>query len=179
MGKMLIFLPCTLLTACAHHAYPVSSPYYQIPAESQLILKQPVAITPNKGRVYIQYGKIVTSMKPDKYFPHCWFVAWTISSIETVIKPDKFSVIKSKTYENYVDRQNSLMFASRAHPLGVSDSLMAIESFTELTIHSEAQANIRQFICNQWNNPTDAQHLTVAEINQTLGDIAELKPATK
>ena len=181
MRNLILFLSFALFTACASRPYPVTSPYYQIPKGSRLILKQPLTIAPNKGRVYIQYGKVVNSMRPDNYYPHCWFLSWTIAPTETIIHPDQFVVTASMKNESYVSQQTPLMFASSglSDRLGMAASVTAIEYLTQLTIHSDKQPDIRQFVCNHWEDPLDAKHLTVAEINQALGDIAELKPLGK
>lgn len=181
MGKFTIVISLTLLAACVSNRFPVTSPYYEILAGSEIILKQPLTIRPNIGRVYIQYGKLVSNMKPDRYYPHCWFTAWTISVTEVIINPDRFTVIGSKKYERYVNKHNRLMFAGMVNLFNsrMSASITAIESITELKIQSAKQPDIRRFTCNLWSDPSDAQHLTVAEINQTLGDIAELKPLNR
>lgn len=178
MFRILLICTTAIVTACAGRTYPVTSPYYQIPTGSHLILKQTLAILPNVGRVHIQYGKIINNGKIDQYYPHCWFVTWKISPAETIIHPDEFIVTSSKKYESYVYQNRPLMFARRGGPFdtGMSAGATAIEYFTELMIHSGKQPDIRQFICNHWEDPADARHLTVAEINKALGDVAELKP---
>ncbi len=49
-----------LISACASEPYPITSSYFEIPAGSHLILKQDLSLNPHTGRIYIQYGKIVS-----------------------------------------------------------------------------------------------------------------------
>lgn len=166
-----------LLTACATGPYPVTSPYYQIPAGSHLVLKQGLTIPPEEGRVFIQDGKVKPAKQVDQYYPHCWFLSWTISKQATHITPDDFVVIKTEKNEDYVQREQPLMLASRFLSIngGMASGATAVEYSTTLNIHSEKNPEIRRFTCNHWEDPTDAYHLTVAQIRQTLGDIAEIQ----
>lgn len=179
MKKLLLLIQIMLVSACISGPYPVSSPYYQIPAGSHLILKQALTIPPNTGRVYIQGGKVVSNEEKDQYYSHCWFISWKISDTPTLISPDDFLITSSQKDEYYVNRQKPLLFASAGIIIRsvMSVGATAIEYSTELTIHSDNQPDIRQFVCSHWEDPADAQHLTIAEINKTLGNIAELKPA--
>ena len=102
MRKLLLLFPVLLLTACATGPYPVTSPYYQIPSGSQVILKQELTIPPNQARVYFQYGKVIKERDKDKYYPHCWFLSWKSRDTAQTIKPDTFTVIKTQKYENVV-----------------------------------------------------------------------------
>ncbi len=181
MRKLIPLFSLVFITACANELYPVSSPYFRIPEGSQLYLRQTLTIAPENGRVTLQNGKIVTGSKLDHYYPHCWFVSWVISPTETVIVPDQFIVTASMKYERHVVRQTPLRFAGAdySYRTVMDAGPVAIEYFTELMIHSDKQPNLRQFICSHWEDPSDAKHLTVAEINRTLGDIAELKPLVK
>jgi len=176
MNRLLPTVSFSLLTACYSGPYPLSSPYFTIPKGSELVLKQELSIPAEKGRVYIQDGQQLMGRKIEKYNPHCWFVSWVISKDKTVIKPDRFIVLRSKKYDNLVNDKHTVMFASNsAFSTNRSfASITAIEHFTELSIHSDRQNNIRQFVCNHWGDPLDARPLTVAEINNTLGKIAQL-----
>jgi hypothetical protein len=55
------------------------------------------------------------------------------------------------------------------------DSSPIIEYVTELYIHSDKQPDIRRLACSHWNDPIDDQHLTVEQIQMTLGKIAIIK----
>jgi hypothetical protein len=173
-----VLIPCLLLTlsACSTGPFPVSSPYFQIPAGSTIVLKQELTIPPNAGRVYIQYGKVVTPKEKDSYHAHCWFLSWDVLDTAQVIKPDTFVVTKSQQLEDVVMRGTDTQLAMNGAGFGMYEGggPMALEYSTEMHIHSDKQPVIRRFVCSHWENPTDARHLTVAQMQATLGQIAEI-----
>lgn len=173
------FIPLFLaLTACASGPYPVTSPYYYIPAGSKVILKQELTIQPNAARVYIQYGHVVTPKEKDNFHAHCSFLSWKVLNVAQHIKPDTFIITKTEKYEDVVQNTASTkQIASIRLAFGMftSGAPMALIYKTKLTLHSETQPDIRRLICEHWENPDDAYHLTVAQMQQALGDIAEIQ----
>ena len=177
-----ILIVASLFTAsCAAGPYPETSPYFQIPAGSLLVIKQELDILPNTGRVYIQYGKTVRDKSVDRYYPHCWITSWKINASLVRIQPDTFTISSSKKDEHYVYSNKPLLFASAksAYDVASSSHASSIEYATILTIHSNNQPGIREFTCSHWEDPTDANHLTLEQMNKTLGNIAEIKLPAK
>lgn len=178
MRNACVFLLSITITACSTGPAPVSSPYYRIPMGSKLILKQTLTIPPNAGRVYIQYGKVVTAKEKDDFYPHCWFLSWKVLSTAQVIKPDTFTITKSEKREDMVSRRSVQRFAMNgllAMGMYSDGGPMALVYSTQMHIHSDRQPNIRRFACSYWENPDDAKHLTVAEMQKTLGKIAQIQ----
>jgi len=180
--RKLVFLLFVIATldGCATGPYPVTSSYYRIPAGSRLLLKQTLTIPPNRARVYIQYGKVVSAKKKDQYYAHCWFLSSKVLDTAQIITPDTFIVTKTQKYEDDVQIQGTYLLAGLHGVTGThSDGgPTAVEYSTTLTIHSDTQADIIQFVCSYWEDPLDAEHLTVAEIQKTLGDIATIELTT-
>ena len=178
---MLKLIACFLLATlvgCITGPVPITSPYYRIPEGSQLVLKQALTIPPNTGHVFIQYGEVVTPKEKDQYYAHCWFQSWKVLDIPQIIQPDTFIVTATLKDENWVQTPGSYQLASAGIVAGFrggDGGPSAIEYSTELTIHSALQPDIRKFACNHWEDPADAQHLTVAEMQKALGDIAEIR----
>ena len=179
MRKALLFFLSLILTACTTTPYPVTSPYYQIPPGSQVLLKQPLSIPPNQARVYIQYGKVISAKDKEKYYPHCWFLSWKVLDTSQTIKADSFTVIKTEKFENMVQTPTWYQYAGIYGGIGIGmkqdDGPTAVEYTTRLTIQSDTQSGIREFACNHWDHPVDGEHLTVAEMQKALGDIVEIK----
>ena len=176
--RNVIFIPLLLvLVACSSGPYPVTSPYYLIPAGSKLILKQELTILPNAGRVYIQYGRVVSPVEKNNYYAHCSFLSWKVLDTAQVIKPDTFIITKTQHLEDIVTRKQARQVATNTLAFGMfgNSAPQALVYSTELSIHSKTQPAIRRFICSYWENPGDAQHLTVAQIQQALGKIAEIQ----
>lgn len=179
MRTMLLVLLVVSLAACSSGPYPITSPYYVIPAGSQLVVKQELTIEPNAGRVYIQNGKVVTPKEKNQYYPHCWFLSWVVTDAAQTIKPDTFFITATRKNEDIVQSTSTKYLAAATAISGVFGAgggrPTAIEYSTELTIHSEKQPDIRRLVCSYWENPEDARHLTVADMQKTLGEIAEIK----
>ena len=176
MYKVILLLVLTTLVSCASGPYPVSSPYYRIPEGSRIVLKQRLTILPNRARIYIQYGKVVTAKEKDQYYPNCWFLSRKLLDTPQVIEPGVFTITKTKKYEDHVHRNNFIQLAGLNV---VSDGgLTAIKYTTELSIHSDKQPDIFRFSCSYWEDPLDAEHLTVEQIQRTIGDIAAIEIVT-
>lgn len=175
MHRLVSFSLFLLLTACSTQSLTPDSPYYLLPAGSKLILRQALTIPPNEGRVYIQYGKVVTTKEKDDWHAHCWFLSWKVLDISQVIKPDTFVITHSQHLEDVVSNQSPIQYAALKTDFSQQDGgPMALVYTTRTTIHSATQPNIRQFACSHWEDPLDAKHLTVAQMQRTLGSIAEI-----
>lgn len=173
---MIIVIGLISFVSCATGPYPVTSPYYLIPANSILKLNQPLEIPANTGRVYLQYGKVVAHNKLDQYFPHCWFISWNISDSAITITPDSFKIIETIKYETFAaaNKQLRLAMASTRFASGVNGAT-AMEYMTIIKIHSDKQPAIKELTCSHWEDPADATHLTLSQITRTLGKLAEIK----
>ena len=177
MKNLIMSISLGAVTACASGPYPTASPYFTIPQGSHLILKQSLTIPPDTGRVYIQQGLVVSDSEKDQYYPHCWFVSWVVNEAAQQIKPDDFIITSSRKNESYAKTQQRFNLANASPVIlsGIFFGATAIEYSTELTIHSNRQPNIRQLICSHWEDPADANHLSLTQINTVLGDIAEIR----
>jgi len=163
------------ITACHSGPYPVSSPYYSIPTGSTVVLKQTLKIPANTARVYIQYGEPLKEV--DQYEAHCWYYSWKVLDTPQFVHADTFTITSVQHSEEVVSLDVPIQLASLsiAHLQPAFASATAIEYKTIITIHSQKQPDIRQLICNHWEDPSDARHLTFAEISSVLGDITTIK----
>jgi len=176
MHRIAILLLILGLAGCSTQVTNPASPYFLIPAGSKIILKRELTIPPNAGRVYIQYGKVVSSKEKDDYHAHCWFESWDVLDHSQIIKPDTFAITKSQHLEDVVSRQSPLLYAALNVGAGSEGGgPMALVYTTHMTIHSDTQPAIRQFACSHWEDPLDAKHLTVAQMQKALGNIAEIQ----
>lgn len=178
------FIPIVIgisLAACSSVPAPVTSPYFQIPAGSKLVLKQTLTIPPHAARVYIQYGKVVTSKQKDNYYAHCWFMSWYVHDTPQTIKPGTFTITRSQKYEDVVLRHQDHMYAMNGLGMAMyqDGGPMALVYSTVMDIHSDRQPDIRRFGCGYWEDPKDAHHLTVAQMQKALGNIARIEINTE
>jgi len=186
--RVAIFLcVASLLASCASNPYPASSPYYQIPSGSQIELKQSLSIPPDRARVYLQHGKVVSASEKNRYAPHCWFLSQKLSEDGQVIQPDTFVI--TSTYKSqdlvqnfsnqmlasnslYVDWKGAIELSSHHRISGGGDALMAVDYISELRIHSDKQPDIQRMGCSHWDDPSMGNYLTLDQMQSALGDIA-------
>jgi len=178
MRIAIIGLISGILAGCSSGPYPVSSPYYAIPTGSKLVLNHALSIPPNAARIYIQYGKVVSSKQKDDYYAHCWFESWRVLDTSQVIEPDTFTITRSIQTDDVVQRRATQRYAI-LETVSESNSPegggpLALVYSTDMHIHSVKQPDIRRFVCSHWENPDDARHLTVAEMQKALGNIATI-----
>jgi len=168
-----------ILAGCSSGPYPVSSPYYTIPTGSKLVLQHKLTIPPNAARIYIQYGKVVSAKQKDDYHAHCWFESWRVLDTSQVIEPDTFTITRSIQTDDVVQRSETRRYAMLETAFKSSGAEgggpMALVYSTEMHIHSDKQPDIRRFVCSHWEDPLDARHLTVADMQKALGNIATIK----
>lgn len=181
-----------LLSAC--QSLPVTnpaSPYYQIPVGSRLVLKQSVQIPANTAHVFIQGGRVLPprAFNPvNQYYPNCKLEVGQVKPVSQTIAPDMFVV--TRVTQNWYEtrRAGSVLYASLDRGLyagvylGVGegdDGGPAMQNYvTSLYVHSDTQPQVYRLDCQEWQNPAEAEFLTLAQIRQALGKVmtVELAP---
>ncbi len=175
-GTYLLLL--SLVVACETTIKDVeTSPYYTIPAGSQITLNRKIHFVPNSVSVYLQNGSLTPSVQLDRYEPHCKFELYKMLEIEQTIEPETFNITRS-TVEEFTSRPSSQRYAALGMTETSGGSISHIEYTTYLYLSSEKQPNVYLLSCLYWGNPED-NHLTVAEIRRALGEIMTLKLTTR
>lgn len=159
------------LLACQSTPYPITSPYYHVPAGSQVVVKSTLSIPAGLARVYIQAGEVVDKKHVRRYYPHCWFLSRKVSDEKQLIQPGVFTVTRHRLLEEIVMRevQYASLLASDTEP-----HITAIEKISELDLQSSEQPDLMRLACNHWTDPLDSYHLTVSEMRATLGELVNL-----
>jgi len=52
--------------------------------------------------------------------------------------------------------------------------MLSLLEFRRVLFRSNTQSNITRFICSHWEDPYDAKHLTLNQINIALGGLAKI-----
>ena len=173
MKNMLVFLISLMLTACTQTVVPkFDSPYYKIPLGSILVLHQSLTIPPNQARVIIQNGRLISRRDRDQYYPYCEFEIRTLSESEQVILPDRFRI--HKLWKHMDTSRQQVMYASVGLMLADNnDPLVAYN--TIMFLSSDKQPDVYRMSCMYWTDDPLDQHLSVNQINKTLGDILSIE----
>jgi len=177
----LLVLLALALTACQTTSeFPVSSPYFQIPVGSRLVLHQPIEIPPTAATVRLQFGKIVSRSHTQEFEPVCIFESKLVGKTAQRIVPDSFEITR-------VRRDSSSLSAQAAPSTGLIKAFWRDDAGssrqyykTEMFLRSTKQPQILYMTCQQAWEPggsLDLRPLTIAEIRQALGDYFSLRLA--
>jgi hypothetical protein len=171
MRTILLLLSLTLVAGCQYvPPRDIGSPFFSPPAGSQLRLTRPLTIPANDAGVFIQYGKPQYSVwQPDRYYPSCDFELRTRSSHERVVEPDTFTVTRTVR-----ETENVMLAPAIVASHDTGNGAPHENYMTILYLHSDKQPDVFRMTCQHWEDPSDAQHLTIKQIRQALGDLFTL-----
>lgn len=164
------------LTACQSSAnLPITSPYFEVPVGSRLVLNQSLEIAPTSATLRFQFGKIVSRFDSQDFEPACVFESNIVGESAQRIEADTFEIIR-------VRRGNTSLSAhapSRAGLVAVSSRFIGdggSRQFykTEFFLRSKKQPQILAMTCQHAREAgataAELRPLTVAEIQQAVGD---------
>jgi len=164
--KVFIVLAFIVLQSCSVKHY-----YGKFNFGDLVIVNQALVIKENDARVSIQNGRTQAYSRLDHYYPHCWFISLKREATPQIIQPDTFKIVKIRHVYEYVrNLKGGYMFSAFLSSAG----LTAVSYTTEINLYSEKQKNITRLLCSHWEDPEDAEHLTVAQIKKTLGTLVSI-----
>jgi hypothetical protein len=168
-----ITLGLLLLSGCqSTPVKDINSPYYAPPVGSILHLHTPIELQQNAINVNIQYGRILTSYSQlDTYYPNCDFELRDKVSAPTTIQPERFKIIRV-IQDTEVVLLAPVQVASSG---GGSPPHMVYQ--TIMYLQSAKQPNVYRMTCKHWEDPADAEHLSIVKIRKALGKVFTLELA--
>lgn len=167
MRTILLFLSLTLAACQYIPPRDVNSPFFFPPVGSQLRLTQPLTIPADDAGVFIQYGKPqYSNWRLNQYYPHCDFEVYTRADHERIIQPDTFTVTRAVR-----ETENVSLAPATVADIGSSAGPPHENYMTVLYLHSDKQPDVFRMTCQQWEDPSQGDHLTVKQIRQALGDL--------
>ena len=180
MARIALVLPLILLTACQGGVMKnEESPFYDVPAGSELILNETIKIPAGRTSVYLQGGKVLPYSQIDPYNPHCQFDIRTKKDVPQTINKDKFVIYKIGHRIGGLKRQIKVA-GLRVFSGGNGNGGPSHETFaTILYLRSENQPDILTMTCQHWADPTDAEYLTIKQMRKAMGSVFVLKLVTK
>ena len=176
MSLRLIALVTLALSACQSTAeIPITSPYYEIPTGSRLVLNQTLEIPPVSATVRLQFGKIVSRFDTQDFEPVCVFESNLVAETAQRFEPDSFDIIRvrvgSGTSSAQVQPRSGLVPVSGRF---IGDGGSRLFYRTELFLKSAKQPQVLAMTCQharEAGTPLyDLRPLTIVEIRQALGD---------
>jgi hypothetical protein len=158
--------------------------YYQVGRGSTLILNQELLIPANSARVSIQNGEIRPYGRVNEFNPYCDFEVVQVKPTAQPVKPDEFTIHEIE-YRTYDVGLSSGAIASVGLSIGLGGGDGPRQTFyaTVLHLRSEKQPNVLKLTCENDQRAFPgiiyARHLTVNEIQETLGAILTLHLQTR
>ena len=126
-------------------------------------------------RIYLQYGYQMRFAEVSKLDPYCQFYVYRSS--EELRKPltiaaDTFVVHRVYRQRESVSTGTIHLAATGRTNRGPSERTMS----TIMELLSEKQPEVTRLVCSRWADPYPMNHVSIDEIVQSLGEIAEFIP---
>jgi hypothetical protein len=164
-----------LLTACQTTGpHDENSPYYVLPSDSRLLLKQELTIPAHSAGVVLQAGRVVSDKDINQYHPHCRLEVHDVRETTQAVAADEF-LVRRAHQENRQVSGPGLMKADTRDLRKTRGSPSFYIFRTILALESSRQPQVRWLTCQQWGEPAFGQHVTIREIRQTLGEVILLQ----
>jgi hypothetical protein len=178
-----------LLAGCAPISVSdVASQYYQLPANTTVVVRQTIVIPPGTAHVTLQDGRMVDYLR--RYEPFCQFEVNAVLDREQQVRPGRFSAARiirqQKLYG--AERQPVLLAANTATGSGSDAGIGAVlladygdgPSFflneVRLLLQSAEQPNVRELRCaGGWAFPSSVAYPTLAEMDRVLGKLISIE----
>ncbi len=177
MRRLIIVTTGIFLAAC--HGYYQShvrgnenSPYFYVPVDSALVLRQEVTIPARTDHVFFQDSKIKTVHVVNRYLPYCALEVSVRRNFSQTIRPDEFVVFKVyQVHKNYLVRSGFRRTGLRDD--GGSEEFELV--VTVLELYSERQPDVRRLLCAEWGLPQNMSFVTVRMMREQLAGYMDLK----
>jgi len=177
-----------LITAIAAFAAPASTLAFgsygksassYISSGDTVVLNQPIEIGAG-SRIYIQAGKAKPRRDVHESEPYCYFSLYRSSAVITTpvaVDPDNFSVSGTSDYFEFVQLNGEpYQIAQSGFPSrGASEKTL----ITRIKISSANQPQVVGLHCGIWAVASERDHVSLKEVQNTLGDLVTLNLAKR
>jgi hypothetical protein len=178
----------SLIAGCAPISVSdVASQYYQLPANTTVVVRQTIVIPPGTAHVTLQDGRIVTIDHLRRYEPFCEFEVNDVVESEQQVRPGRFAAARIIRQQLLgAERQQMLLAANtvteNANDNGIGTMLLAeldvplVLNEVHLRLHSAEQPNVRELRCaGGWAFPSTVSYPTLAEMKLALGALISIE----
>jgi hypothetical protein len=163
-----------------------ASPYFTVPVDSRLVLRQAVTVPAGDDHVFFQRGRAMRWNEVNIYGTYCSLRLAVRRDIPQTINPDEFVVRKVSQ-----ERRFRLAHAPASGRIQVAalgrTSVAAIDTedsgftyevlATVMSLQSSRQPDVSELACADWSTPQGVTPISVRRIRQALGDRIELQLA--
>ncbi len=178
--KQLLPVAVALLTACQQA--PVkdeNSPLSRLPVGSRITLERELVVPEGHSRVFLQRGKVVAKTRLNQYRPHCNFEIQAVSTGESRIEPDTFTVTGFMEDDEAIVRRMRPQGNALRHVefRAVDDNSMPLllSRFVRYTLHSARQPGVMRLTCHGgFADPAELEAPGISDIRRALRGYATL-----
>lgn len=185
-AKLIAVALALSIAGCQTAAYQGNedSPYFIVPAGTQLALNERLSFEPGQLSVYIQNGRVMSMRDVQHYDPFCKFELRNQSDTARTIAPAEMVVTRTLQYRQ--DGTFSRLEGTQVAGLSLAVIAQAgggepeggppLWSFvTRMDVRSDQQPEIFRMNCLRWAYPGMPEHVTIAEIRRTLSPLFTLR----
>ncbi|MGD8939785.1 MAG: hypothetical protein PVJ72_10425 [Gammaproteobacteria bacterium] len=173
-GFLCVLMAGLLLSGCQSfinlQAWP---PPYSLPAGSGVSINRDLSVAPYAVSVWIQYGKVLRRRDVNLSYANCRFELYTLQAVERTIYKGEARIEKFVNSTDYVS-SGFFTFASLVNVSGDDGASTAGIYSTNIYLQSAKQPDLYRLICEHWDDPASGSYLTIAQIQEALGNIATL-----
>jgi hypothetical protein len=183
----------SLLAGCAPISMSdVASQYYQLPANTTVVVRQTIAIPPGTAHVVIQDGRIAgpSYFFVRRYEPFCELEVNDVIETEQQVRPGRFAAARIiRQQKLYGAQRPPVLLAANtatesANDSGIDTVLLAnhndgpsfVLNEVHLSLQSAEQPHVRELRCaGGWAFPSSVAYPTLAEMNHALGPLVSIE----
>jgi len=155
-----------------------NSPYFEVPVDSRLVLRDALEVPAREDSAYFQRGRTVRWYDVNIYGTWCVLKLAAKRDAPQTIQADEFVVGKVWSERRYyLGAAPGVRLAAMSFDRddGETYEVMA----TVMRLHSPRQPEVVQLVCADWGLPQGGTYLTVHKIRRTLGDYLRLELASR
>ena len=173
MKRPLHVVALLVLSACQFTPLPrEESPFYTLPAGSQLILHEDLTIPAGRASVYIQGDPAPAIRGVYSFEPYCIFEMYHVKDTPQYVRAGTFTIRKVQR-EDYSAAAYGVQRARFLFSDGGPNYLVYA---TVMRLESKEQPEVYRLTCQHWEVPPQMpHHLTINQIRAALGKLLTLK----
>jgi hypothetical protein len=171
--RLIFFISLGLfLNACSSLLIEDEHAYIGLNEDAWIALNEPLTVTVEEIRIFIQRGQVIHNSELDLYAVDCELEMQTLSDKERLIQPDRFDIKKISQESSPIVMASPYQIASLQQ---IASSPADIKRSWIFYLHSEKQPEVRALICRGVQNPEESARLPeLEEMQAALGDLITL-----
>jgi hypothetical protein len=159
-----------------------ASPYFTVPVDSKLVLRQAVTAPAGEANIYFQRGRVARWNEVNIYGAYCVLKLAVKRDVPQTINPDEFIVRnvsqERRFYLGYAPLPPSIHVAALGARSIADIDTQGSDGYeilaTVMQLQSTRQPDVSQLACADWSIPQGLHPITVSKIRQTLGESSTL-----